>query len=85
MNGRDIDLPTQIIRVGNAVWSHRPSERGTVHRRKDQSLPAFGVPEEVLDDVADGLTQAHEVISTTPEVLRPLTPDQFTAYLINDK
>jgi Domain of unknown function (DUF4157) len=86
VNGRDIDLPASIEKVGTTVWARLgrlPEQQFAA--TKDQPLPALGVSADVLEDVADGYTATHEYLSITPEMLYQLSPEQFVGYLIDYK
>jgi hypothetical protein len=68
------------------VWAHLGRlDEEYFKERKDRTLPGHGVPDALLETVADGLTELKQPgpLTTTPELLRQLTPEGFVQYLID--
>ncbi len=86
-DGRDYPVPLDIERVGSIVWGHLGKlDEEWFKDRMDRPLPALGVPDSLLDTLADGLTEVMpDPLATTPEVLRQLKVEDFVQYLIDWK
>ena len=85
-DGTDYAVPLDVERVGTIVWAHLGKlDEQYFKERKDRTLPGHGVPDSLLETVADGLTELKQPgpLTTTPEVLRQLTPEGFVQYLID--
>ncbi|MDQ4098294.1 MAG: hypothetical protein M3144_10555, partial [Actinomycetota bacterium] len=83
-SGEDLPVPLDVERVGQITWSHLGKlDEEWFKKQSELTLPKLGVPDPLLERIADGLTEAREVAAMTPEVLRQLTPEGFVDLLIS--
>jgi hypothetical protein len=83
-DGTDLPTPIDIERIGVQAWNYlgKLDEDG-FKAQKDRRLPDLGISDDLIDSVADGLSEQSDVLMTTPEVLRGLSVEDFVDYLVS--
>ena len=83
-DGEPLDVPLDVERVGQITWSSLGKlDEEWFKERSQLTLPKLGVPDRLLEQIADGLTESHQIAAMTPETLQQLTPEGFVDYLIS--